>query len=518
MTAGIRIRDVAFLIAEADGTISEANHRAEELFGARRLEGIAIGALLPGHDPGIDPGPSVARRVNGDEFPVLATAIRLGERCGYGVIDLRDPEGVRDAFAPTSSLPSRLIDALEIGVVVQVGGEIVSANTAAAATLGLTLDELLGRTSIDPRWRSVHEDGSAFVGDEHPAMVAFRTGERAAAVMGIHTPAGELRWIDVDSKPLIVHGDRVVATFTHFIDITDRRRADADRAAALVRYEALLAEATDAVLVVEPDGRITYAGQSSRQTLGRTTDRLEGTNVLALAVPDDRPSFAHALEQAAARPSAQVSLTIGIDMLSGIQRWFEVRVRNAVDLPEIAALVVTLTDVHERVVAVERLRTVNEELERRLIERNEEHRVDRELATAAELLGHCDDDLEIQGVVWTTATAVFTDAPVTFLRARPGTNALDVVESSGAERTAIDADDCWAMRTHRVHASAPPTGLACHHVAQDEESTICIPLGLAIRPYGLLIVRAGGAAHLTHATALTERLSPLLARPAGPTA
>ena len=517
MTTGIRIRDVAFLIAEADGTISEANQRAEELFGARRLEGLAIGALLPGHDPGVDPGPSVARRRNGEEFPVLATAIRLGERCGYGVIDLRDPEGVRDAFAPSSSLPSRLIDALEIGVVVQVGGEIVSANGAAATTLGLTLDELLGRTSIDPRWRSVREDGSPFVGDEHPAMVALRTGRRAVAVMGVHTPGGDLRWIDVDSKPLITHGDRVVATFTHFIDITNRRQADADREAALVRYETLLAEASDAILVMDPDGLITYAGPSSRQTLGRTTDRLVGTNVLGLATPDDRPAFAHAVEQASARPDAHVSLTIGIDMLGGFERWFEVRIRNAVDLPQIAALVVTLTDVHERVVAVERLRTVNEELERRLSERDEEHRVDRELATASELLGHCDDDLEIQGVVWTAATAVFPDAAVTFLRSHAGTNALDVVASTASDGGAIDADDCWAMRTHRVHASVPPTGLTCHHLAADPEPTICIPLGLAIRPYGLLVIGADGPTHLAHAAALAERLGPLLVRPAGPT-
>jgi hypothetical protein len=210
-----------------------------------------------------------------------------------------------------------------------------------------------------------------------------------------------------------------------------------------------------------------------------------------------------------------VALTIGVDMLGGVERWFEARIRNAVDLPEIGALVATLTDVHERVNAVERLRTVNEELERRLLERDEEHRVDRELATASELLGHCDDDLEIQGVIWTAANAVFPDAPLTLLRARSGTHAVDVVASSAADGEPIDADDCWAMRTHRVHASVPPTGLTCPHVAADPEPTICIPLGLAIHPFGLLVVHADGAGHLAHATALAERLSPLLARHGG---
>ena len=512
MTAAVHTRDVAFLIVEADGTIGEANARAEALLGGRPLTGLAIGDLLPDHGPDREPGPSIARTVGGEEFPVAATAIRIGDRCGYGIVDLRDPEGIRDAFAPETSLPSRLIDALDVGIVVQVGGEIVSANAAAATTLGLTLDELLGRTSIDPRWRSVHEDGSTFVGDDHPAMVALRTGRTTAAVMGVHTPAGELRWIDVVSKPLISGPDHVVATFTHFIDITASRQADADRTSALVRYETLLAEASDALLVIEPGGLITYAGPSSRQTLGRPTDHLVGTNVLGLASESDRPALAHAIEQAAARPSAHVSITIAIDMLAGVERWFEARIRNALDQPEIGALVTTLTDVHERVAIVEQLRTVNEELERRLLERDEEHRVDRQLATATELLGHCEDELEIQGVVWTAATTVFPDAPVTFLRARPGTNALEFVASSAPDGHPIDADDCWAMRTHRVHESVPPTGLTCPHIASDPEPTICIPLGLAIRPFGLLVVRAGGPGHVNHATALAERLSPLLAR------
>ena len=515
MTPTITTSEVAFIIVEADGTIAEANARAEALLGGSPLAGLAVDALLPDLHRSGEPGPTTARTLGGDEFPITTTAIPLEARCGYVIVDLRDPEGISNQFAPASSLASRLVDAVDVGIVVQVGSEIVFANAAAATTLGLTLDELLGRTSIDPRWRSVHEDGSAFVGDNHPAMVALRTGRPATAVLGIHTPSGELRWVDATSKPLVVSGDRVVATFTHFMDITARRQADGDRAAALVRYEALLAEASDAVLVIEPGGLITYAGPSSRQTLGRTTDDLVGTNVLELATPGDRPAFAHAIEQAAARTSAHVSLTIAVAMLGDVERWFEARIWNAVDLPEIGALVATLTDVHERVVAVERLRSVNEELERRLIERDEEHRVDRQLATATEMLGHCDDDLEIQGVVWTAASAVFADVPITLLRARPGTPALDAVASTFADGPTIDAADCWAMRTHRVHASVPPTGLTCPHLAADPSPAICIPLGLAVDPFGLLVVRAEGPGHLAHATALAERLSPMLTRRSG---
>lgn len=512
----ILIQDMALVIVDADGRIVDANGRAHDLFEARALVGSPVATFIPAFDLSAEPipmpaGPATARTASGSDVPVLATAIPLGDRTAWAIMDLRDPDRVRESFTPTASLPSRLIDELDVGIVVQVGGEIVSANAAAARTLGLSLDELLGRTSIDPRWRAVREDGSVFPGEAHPAMVALRTGERALAVMGVHTPHGELRWIDVVAKPLIRESDRVVATFTHFVDITTQRHADAERNAALVRFESLLADASDAVLTVDPDGGITYAGPSAMHTLDRPAPGLEGSNLLDLANAGDRPELAHALEQCAVTPSARTATTIGIDTPVGGRRWFEVRIRNAIDVPEVRALIVTLTDVHDRVEAVERLRTVNEELQVRIAERDEEHRLDRELATAIELLRHCEYDVEIQGVVWTAATAVFRDRPVTLLRSPDGGSRLTVVETTSSPRDDITADECWGMRTHRVHESRPPEGLTCRHLPADAEPTICIPLGLATRPYGLLMVGASGV-QLTQAIAFAERLGPFLGR------
>ena len=75
-----------------------------------------------------------------------------------------------------------LFETLAQGVVYQnAQGEIIAANPAAERILGLTLDQMQGRTSGDPRWRAVREDGSpaqrcvglGSLGD--PSLV--RTGE-----------------------------------------------------------------------------------------------------------------------------------------------------------------------------------------------------------------------------------------------------------------------------------------------------------------------------------------------------
>ncbi len=100
-------------------------------------------------------------------------------------------------------------------------GRIIHFNHQAAAILGLTEDQLLGRTSLDPRWHAVREDGSMFPGEEHPAMVTIKTGvPQHSVTMGIRTPDGLTRWLKVSATPFQgeINGQVacVLVTFTDF--------------------------------------------------------------------------------------------------------------------------------------------------------------------------------------------------------------------------------------------------------------------------------------------------------------
>ena len=112
-------------------------------------------------------------------------------------------------------------------------GRIASANPAAERILGLSLDQMQGRTSVDPQWRAIHEDGSDFPGTEHPAMLALRTGRQVLSeVMGIRTPGVEHhRWLSVSAVPQLDSSGRVVGVFVAFEDITSRKMADLEREA-----------------------------------------------------------------------------------------------------------------------------------------------------------------------------------------------------------------------------------------------------------------------------------------------
>jgi PAS domain S-box-containing protein len=110
--------------------------------------------------------------------------------------------------------------ATQEGMVLQLAdGTIQAGNTACEQILGLTVEQMMGRTSVDHPWQSIHEDGSAFPGETHPAMVALQTGKPCLnVVMGFYKPNGQLVWLLLNSQPLFLAGGTtpyaVVTTFS----------------------------------------------------------------------------------------------------------------------------------------------------------------------------------------------------------------------------------------------------------------------------------------------------------------
>jgi PAS domain S-box-containing protein len=114
--------------------------------------------------------------------------------------------------------------AITEGLVLQdYDGTIIACNPAAEKILGLTAEQMAGKKSIDPSWRAIHEDGSDYPGETHPAMLTLKTGKSIHnAIMGVHKPNGELTWININAV-LLADGRGVVCSFA---DITERKIAE----------------------------------------------------------------------------------------------------------------------------------------------------------------------------------------------------------------------------------------------------------------------------------------------------
>ena len=121
-------------------------------------------------------------------------------------------------------------------------GHIISMNPAAEKILGYTFDIIKYRTSNDNIWQAIHEDGTPFPGEAHPAMVALKTGKEVKnVIMGVKNPSKNgYRWLNIHAVPeLRQWEDKPYQVYTTFEDITDRKQIEA----ALKESEISLGEA-----------------------------------------------------------------------------------------------------------------------------------------------------------------------------------------------------------------------------------------------------------------------------------
>lgn len=194
------------------------------------------------------------------------------------VLDRRRLEELARELSEAEEKYRTLFETMLLGVVYHdATGAIVAANPAAGEVLGVDPAELVGLSPQSPQWHAVREDESPFLGDEHPAMVALRTGSVVAGVlMGVvHGRSGERRWLTVtavpDARDEQGQPQRVYAMFE---DVTDRRRA----AASLRERDSLLGRLRDANvlgIVLADEERVVDANDAFLEIIGYDREQLE---------------------------------------------------------------------------------------------------------------------------------------------------------------------------------------------------------------------------------------------------
>lgn len=242
------------VIHAADTGILFSNRRAADLLGLTEEQMLGKTAIDPGwhfvdaHGASIAPEDYPVSRVLRTRVPldemvvgvrapgrtslmwVLCSAFPKFDQAGVLlriVVNFHDISAyvaAQETLRASEHMYRRLFETVPQGVVYQnKSGEITSANPAALRILGLTLEQMQGRTSMDPRWRAVREDGSDFPGHLHPTMEALRTGKPVnGVVMGVSAAGRDFVWISCSATPLFEEGV-LTQVYAIFEDITERK-------------------------------------------------------------------------------------------------------------------------------------------------------------------------------------------------------------------------------------------------------------------------------------------------------
>ena len=267
------------------------------------------------------------RRTDGRQVVTQGQVFTIETPRGYmiGAIlrDITETKRVEQALQESEQRYRTLFQTMAQGVVYQdAAGKIISANPAAERILGLKFDEMQGRFSVDPRWRAIREDGTDFAGEDHPAMVALRTGaEVSNVVMGVFNPRDESHhWINVHAVPLFAPGSTTpLQVYSTFDDITLRKQAEEEirtlnqnleqsvheRTAQLrsaihrlrreiakrqrtavalhlleARYRAIIEDQTELICRYTLDGRLTFVNRAYCEYYGKDRASLTGQKYL----------------------------------------------------------------------------------------------------------------------------------------------------------------------------------------------------------------------------------------------
>ena len=150
---------------------------------------------------------------------------------------------------------------------------------------------MVGSTALDPRWRAVREDGSDYPRSEYPSMITLRTGEPQSR--GDYGNPGTQRGTSAGSRinSRAVHsvpgehggGVAVVS----FIDVTQRRQAEAELVASRESYRLLAQHSTDLIVQVTADGLYSYVSPACQSLLGYTPQEMIGRPVRDFIHADD---------------------------------------------------------------------------------------------------------------------------------------------------------------------------------------------------------------------------------------
>ncbi|GEM_PF-1789372 len=207
--------------------------------------------------------------------------------------DITERKHAEERLRKSEEKYRRLFETMAQGVVYQdADGTIVSANPAAEKILGLTLDQMLGKTSMDLRWKMIREDGSEVPGSEHPSIIALRTGKKIGPMTrGVFRPESDKYvWLNITAIPLFEPGEeepfQVYATFE---DITEKRHAEE----ALKENEAFIRAVMDnlpigiAVNTIEPEVNFTYMNDNFARFYRTTREALTSPDAFWNVVYED---------------------------------------------------------------------------------------------------------------------------------------------------------------------------------------------------------------------------------------
>jgi diguanylate cyclase (GGDEF)-like protein/PAS domain S-box-containing protein len=164
-------------------------------------------------------------------------------------------------------------------------GNVFFASPACDHLLGVPDSELLGRHPFT----RIHPDDRFLAGSLLDVVWASAGPNEPIEARFLHAD-GSWRWFEVVADNLLEESD-VNGVVVHFRDITDRKRVQLELEESAARFRSLVQHASDVVVVLDGEAKVTYVSPSITRVLGYLPDEVLGTQGTVLIDDDDLASL-----------------------------------------------------------------------------------------------------------------------------------------------------------------------------------------------------------------------------------
>jgi diguanylate cyclase (GGDEF)-like protein/PAS domain S-box-containing protein len=275
------------------------------------------------------------------------------------ILDVSDRKFVEAALRESEAKYRYLINQLHAGVVVHAPDtSIVMGNPMACDLLGLTLDQLMGRTAIDPAWCFLKDDGTPMPMSEYPVNLVSTTGQALKNyVVGINRPHDQSRiWVLVNAFPELDEHQQIQQIVVTFIDITDSKQAELALRESEERYRLLAENTNDLVCLHDPEGIYIYVSPSCEFLLGYHYREMVGQDPYRFFHPEDRDRIRREAHTAALSGKPH-PITYRMRHKAGHYIWMETLTKPLIDdRGQVTQLQTVSRDVTQRIRVQEQLK------------------------------------------------------------------------------------------------------------------------------------------------------------------
>ncbi len=193
-----------------------------------------------------------------------------------------------------------LVSDMHVGVLLLSStGKILLTNNEALDLLGLSEEQIIGKSPVHKDWYIIYEDGSAFPGFPNLFNQVVTSHQSIQnMMMEVYRPKkGNRVWITVDAIPQFGDDGKLQQIVWTFINSTERKRAIDALSKSEQRYRHLIEMSPDAI-AIHQDGKIVYINASGANLYGVKNPReMHGKSIFDFVHPDYHEIVTHRLKK-----------------------------------------------------------------------------------------------------------------------------------------------------------------------------------------------------------------------------